>query len=395
MTSNLALRRFTAAAFLMLAGIVHAANEPVQIGLDLEVGDLSSTSDEAIRLGVAQAVAEINQRGGVLNGRPLEVLVRDNRSVPARGVENLRTFAAMPDVVAVMTGKFSPVALEQVKELPALKIVLLDPWAAADGVTQNGQSPNWAFRLSLSDSMAVSAVLRQARSRGLTRLGVLLPNISWGRSTAQALKAQASAAGVEISGTEWYNWGGDPTLIERYLALRQSGAQAIFLVANEREGSQLVRGLAELPDAQKLPVISHWGVSGGDFPKLCGDSLQKIDFVLVQTYSFGTARNESGKALARAAQKAFGVSHPDTIPSPVGIAHAYDLTHLLALAIKKAGSADRAAVRAAMEQLGRFEGVVKRYDKPFTADNHEALRERDLFFSRYQPDGRLSRIEKN
>jgi branched-chain amino acid transport system substrate-binding protein len=348
-----------------------------------------------VRLGVTQAVAEINQRGGVLNGRPLEVLVRDNRSVPARGVENLRTFAAMPDVVAVMTGKFSPVALEQVKELPALKIVLLDPWAAADGVTQNGQSPNWAFRLSLSDSMAVSAVLRQARNRGLTRLGVLLPNISWGRSTAQALKTQANTAGIEISGTEWYNWGGDPTLIERYLALRQSGAQAIFLVANEREGSQLVRGLAELPDAQKLPVISHWGVSGGDFPKLCGDSLQKIDFVLVQTYSFGTARNESGKALARAAQKAFGVSHPDTIPSPVGIAHAYDLTHLLALAIKKAGTADRAAVRSALEQLGRFEGVVKRYEKPFTADNHEALRERDLFFSRYLPDGRLSRIEKN
>lgn len=395
MKSRRALRRLAAAAFLMLAGTVHAANEPVQIGLDLEVGDLSSTSDEAVRLGVTQAVAEINQRGGVLNGRPLEVLVRDNRSVPARGVENLRTFAAMPDVVAVMTGKFSPVALEQVKELPALKIVLLDPWAAADGVTQNGQSPNWAFRLSLSDSMAVSAVLRQARNRGLTRLGVLLPNISWGRSTAQALKTQANTAGIEISGTEWYNWGGDPTLIERYLALRQSGAQAIFLVANEREGSQLVRGLAELPDAQKLPVISHWGVSGGDFPKLCGDSLQKIDFVLVQTYSFGTARNESGKALARAAQKAFGVSHPDTIPSPVGIAHAYDLTHLLALAIKKAGTADRAAVRSALEQLGRFEGVVKRYEKPFTADNHEALRERDLFFSRYLSDGRLSRIEKN
>lgn len=389
------LRRLVAAFLLTIASSFLSANEPVRIGLDLEVGDLSSTSDEAVQLGVAQAVAEINQRGGVLNGRPLDVLFRDNRSVPARGVDNLRTFAAMPDVVAVMTGKFSPVALEQVKELPELQIALLDPWAAADGVIQNGQSPNWAFRLSLSDSMAVSAVLRHVQARGLKRLGVLLPNISWGRSTAQALKAQASAAGVEISGTEWYNWGGDPSLIERYLALRQLGAQAIFLVANEREGSQLVRGLADLPTTQKLPVISHWGVSGGDFPKLCGDSLQKLDFVVVQTYAFGAARNERAKALSRQAQKKFGVSHPDAIPSPVGIAHAYDLTQLLAMAINKAGSTDRAAIRTALENLGRFDGVVKRYERPFSAENHEALSVRDLFFSRYQPDGRLSRIGKH
>lgn len=369
-----------------------AAGEPIRIGLNLEVGDVTSTSDDAVRLGVEQAVEEINRNGGVLGGRQLAVLVSDNRSIPARGVNNLQRFATMPDVVAVMVGKFSPVALELVKELPALKIPLLDPWAAADGVINNGQSPNWAFRLSLSDSMAVGAVLRYARKQGIRRLGVLLPNIAWGRSNDEALKAKAPAGGVGVSRVEWYNWGGDSGLMQRYMALRRSGAEAVFLVANEREGAQFVRELAELPEAQRLPVISHWGVTGGDFPKMSGEALQQIDFVVLQTYSFGQARNEKARNLAQLAQKAFAVAHPESIPSPVGLAQSYDLTRLLAMAIEKAGSSDRSAVRRALESLGPYDGVVKRYAPAFSARQHEALRESDIFFSRYQADGRLSRV---
>lgn len=391
-------RWFVAALLAALAALPMSgfagAGDVVRIGLNLEVGDVSSTSDDAVRLGVEQAIEEINRRGGVLGGRHLEAVVSDNRSVPARGVRNLRDFAATPDVVAVMVGKFSPVALEQVRELPELKIPLLDPWAAADGIIDNGQVPNWAFRLSLSDSMAVDAVLRHARSRGIKRLGVLLPNITWGRSNDEALKARAPASGVSLSRVEWYNWGGDSGLMRRYFELRRSGAEAVFLVANEREGAQFVRELAELPEAQRLPVISHWGVTGGDFPKMCGDALQKIDFVVLQTYSFGQARNERARNLAMQAQQKFSVDHPEAIPSPVGVAHAYDLTHLLAMAIEKAGSTDRDAVRRALEQLPAYEGVVKRFAPAFTAQKHEALRASELFFSRYQADGRLSRVGK-
>lgn len=371
-------------------GESQAGAPTVRIGLDLEIGDVSSTSDEAIRLGVEQAVDEINRSGGVLNGRPLEIVIRDNRSVPARGVANLREFAEMPDLVAVMTGKFSPVALEQVRVLPETRVVLLDPWAAADGIVNNGQTPNWAFRLSLSDTMAVEAILRQAKRDGFRRLGVLLPNIAWGRSNHDALKALAPKYGITLSGVEWYNWGGDASLMQHYVALRQAGAQAVFLVANEREGAFFVRELAKLPVVQHLPVISHWGITGGDFPKMCGDALNKVDLRVVQTYAFSQARNERAKRLAEAARHRFSVEHPDNIPSPVGVAHAYDLIHLLGRAINQAASTDRMAIRAALENLPAHDGVVKRYIQPFTAQRHEALSESDLFFARYGADGRLS-----
>lgn len=385
------------AALLLGCGVVlaHAAPAPVRLGLDLEISDVSSTSDEAVRLGAEQAVKEINARGGVLGGRPLELVVRDNRSVPVRGVENLKAFAAMPDVVAVMGGKFSPVALEQVKVLPEQKIIFLDPWAAADGIIHNGQSPNWAFRLSLSDTMAVSAVLGRAAREGHQRLGVLLPNIAWGRSNHEALKAQAEKAGMTLAAVEWYNWGGDPTLMQRYIALRQAGAQAIFLVANETEGAQFVRELAALPKAQHLPIISHWGITGGDFVRMAGSALDAVDLVVVQTYAFSHARNDRARRLAHQAQAYFAVDHPDRITSPVGVAQAYDLTWLLARAIDRAGTTERAAVRAALERLGPYDGVVKHLAAPFAPNRHEALSAGDLFFSRYRADGRLTRDGRN
>lgn len=375
-----------------LAAVAQAA-APVYIGLDLERLDVTSTSDEAIHFGASQAVREINARGGVLNGRPLELVVKDNRSVPQRGVANLREFAGIPDLVAFLTGKFSPVALDQAPLLPESKLIMLDPWAAADGIVQNGQRPNWAFRLSMNDTMAVRASLRHARAKGYRHIGALLPTIGWGRSNHDALLRELpKVKDMKLTGVEWYTMAGEPVLIDRYLALRQAGAQAIFLVANEREGAQLLREMSRLPAAERLPVISHWGVTGGDFPALAGPALHEQDFTVVQTYGFGRRPNARARALATAAMRRFRVDHPEKIPSPVGIAQAYDLVHLLAMAIDRAGGTDRQAVRAALERLPAYDGVVKRLRAPFTARRHEALSDRDLFFARYRRDGRLEEV---
>ena len=72
---------------MLFSGSTLAAGEeprkPIYIGLDAEIGHKTSTSDEAIRNGILIAIDDINQAGGLLGGRPLELLIKDNRSVPA------------------------------------------------------------------------------------------------------------------------------------------------------------------------------------------------------------------------------------------------------------------------------------------------------------------------
>ena len=47
----------------------------------------------------------------VLHDRPLQVAIKDHRSIPARGIRNIEEFAAMPDLVAVFGGRSSAAIL--------------------------------------------------------------------------------------------------------------------------------------------------------------------------------------------------------------------------------------------------------------------------------------------
>ena len=385
--------RFLLPLLLLLAAslAVAAEKKPVYVGLDAEFGHAGSTSAQAIRMGMLIAMEEVNQAGGVLGGRPLQLIERDNKSLPARTLANLQELAAQPDLIAVFGGRFSPPLLEAVSLAHELKLPLLSPWAASDGIVDNGFAPNYVFRLSLRDSWAMPTMLRHAAKKGARQVGLLLVNTSWGRGNHQAAGAYVALhPEMKIVGTQWFNRT-DTTLLDKVAVLKQAGAQAIVLVANA-EASHLVREMAALPKAERLPIVSHWGMSGGNFFEESGPALQEIDFSLVQTYSFIDAKGPKARQVLAAAQRLFGVKDARSLAAPVGLAHAYDLTHILARAIDRAGSTERTAVRAALEQVRNYEGLIKRYPQPFTPARHEALSLEDVFMARYAPDGAIVRI---
>ena len=385
--------RFLLPLLLLLtaAGPAAAEKKPVYVGLDAELGLISSTSAQAIRMGMLIAMEEVNQAGGVLGGRSLQLMERDNKSLPARALENLKELAAQPDLVAVFGGRFSPPLLESLPLVHALKLPLLVPWAAADGIVDNGYAPNYVFRLSLRDRWAMPTMLRHAAKKGDKQVGLLLVNTSWGRSNHKAAEVYAALhPEMKIVDTQWFNRA-DKTFLDKVTALKQAGAQAIVLVAYD-EASQLVREMATLPKAERLPIVSHWGASGGNFAEAAGPALQEVDFDMVQTYSFIGAKTPKARQVLAAAQRMFGVKDARRLAGPVGLAHAYDLTHILARAIDRAGSTERPAVRAALEQVRNYEGLIKHYPQPFTPARHEALSQEDVFMARYAPDGAIVRI---
>jgi len=334
----------------------------------------------------------VNAGGGVLGGRPLQAVVLPNRAVPARGIENIRTFAARKDAVAVFCGKFSPVVLEEIPVLHELEMPLLDPWAAADAIVDNGRHPSFVFRLSLRDGWAMHTMMDYAASRGLERVALLLPNTAWGRSNAAGADAYARAHPVpRIVSTRWFNWGVE-SLAEDYEAFRAAAAQAVIFVTNEGPGALLVREMAALPPEKRMPIIAHHGVAGGDLVTLSGPSLGKVDLTAVQFFTFVGDTRPQARALLAAVEKRYGVLDAGHVLSAGGLAAAYDLTHLLARAIQKAGTTDRKAVRKALEELREYDGAVKRLPRPFTPERHEGLSEEDLFMARFTPDGALVRI---
>lgn len=366
--------------------VMAAKAKPILLGIDGEFGLLNSTSAQAVELGVRVAVDQINASGGVLDGRPLQVVIKDHRSIPARGIRNIHEFHAMTDLVAVFGGRFSPVVIEELPVLKTVKIPFLAVWSAADAIVDNGTSPNYAFRLSLRDSLAMPFMLRKAHERGLDRVGLLLTNTSWGRSNLAAVeKYSALNNSPRVVGTAWYNWQ-ERSLIDKYLKLHEAGSKAILLVANDDEAAVLVNEMAALPKARRIPILSHWGITGGRFFQQAGKSLKDVDFSVIQTFSFLQARKSALDRFMASAGK-FGIKRIEDIESPVGVAHAYDMTHILAKAIELAGSTERTKVRDALEKVPSHDGLVKRYAPPFTPARHEALGNGELLMARFREDG--------
>ncbi|MFS2014667.1 ABC transporter substrate-binding protein [Azospirillum sp. CT11-132] len=367
--------------------------EPVVLALDGEFGLTNSTSAESIQRGILTAIDDINRNGGVLGGRPLTLITREHRSISARGIKNIRELATIPGLVAVFGGRFSPVVIEELPVLEQTRTLFLAPWSSADDIVDNGMEPNYIFRLSLRDSLAMPFLLKRATDRGLTHVGLLLTNTAWGRSNLEAANSYlAGHKTPDLVGTAWYNWR-DRSLIDKYQALADAGAQAILLVANDDEAAVLVREVAALPPQRRLPILSHWGVTGGDFVGQAGPALQEVDFSVIQTVSPFRIPKDRLAPVLETAGRLFGIHRPEDIVSPVGFLHAYDLTRILALAIDRAGTADRAAVRDALEQVGPYHGVTRDYDRPFAPGRHEALGPDDLLMARFRADGVLVPVD--
>ena len=311
--------------------------------------------------------------------------------MPARAEANFRELAAQPGLIAIMGGKFSTAALPCIPLAHDLGVPLLLPWSSADSLIDHGRSPSWTFRLSLRDSWVAPALIDRAVAAGPKRLGFLLPANAWGRSNDAAIRQHLNRRGLPPGTTAWYPFGAE-SMIDAWSTLVAAGAEVVVLVANEGEGAVLVRELAKAPASARRPLVCHWGLTGGDFVRLAGPGLHLLDLQVIQTFSFLDARGSTAERVLEILQAQGAAADGHDVLGPVGLAQAYDLTHLVLRATAKAGTTERTAIRTALEHLGPYDGLVGRLEEPFTADRHEALDPSRIFFCQWDAAGVLRRV---
>jgi branched-chain amino acid transport system substrate-binding protein len=349
------------------------AGEPIKIGLTAAVSGGSAASGEAIKKGLQIAMDEINAKG-LLGGRKLELVIRDDEGNPAKGVTIARELVEREKAVVIFGGLHTTVALAQVPVWHELRTPYMGVWAAGTEITRNGKSPNFVFRVSANDDYVDKFLVRYATDTlKKSKPGLLLENTAWGQSNEAGLNKYLGPKNIKPVGTEKFNWN-DPDMSPQLLRLKNAGADHVILVGNAPEAAQVVKSRAKI--GWEIPMVSHWGVSGGRFAELTGDLSDGV--VFFQTYSFFGKQNEQGQAVLKALKDKYGVKGPEEVIAPVGVANAYDGLHLVALAIEQAGATDGVKLRDALENLkGEHKGLIKTYKRPFTPDQHDALTDED------------------
>ncbi len=385
-----------------------APEQVVHIYLDADLSG-AKASGVSIERGIRTALDEAN---GTVGDFELKLLVRDHRGNSGRSKDHLDEFLEDAAALAVVSGLHSPPLLAHRDFINENEILVMDPWAAAGPITRYPSANNWIFRLSVDDTKAGYVISQYAvEERGFRRPLLVLENTGWGKSNERTMEAALEELGTDPVGVLWFNWSlTDRGAKELLMNARALDPDCIFFVGNSNEAKTLVQNMARLPEEQRIPICSHWGLTGGDFPKVIGaDIRSNIDLTFIQTsFSFVSSELSVFQQLVFNRCQALFPGQVKTyadLEAPTGFIHAYDLTRILIEALKQiepSGNAleDRRRTRIALEHLRvPVQGLIKVYEQPFgvwsgdNPDAHEALEISDYKMARYGDRGQIELVK--
>ncbi|NGM22785.1 ABC transporter substrate-binding protein [Roseomonas stagni] len=243
-----------AGSAIATAALIGARGSAAQ-GAPVKVGELNSYARMAAfsvpyRNAIQLAVDGINRAGGVMGGRPLEFVFRDDGSTPGDAVrvaEDLLT----REGCAFLAGTFlSNVGLAVSDLANQRKKLFLATEPLTDALTM-AQGNRYTWRLRPSTYMQTRMLTEAARGRTTRRWAIVAPNYEYGQSAAANFKRliTASIPGAEIV-AEQYPALGRVDAGATVGALAQARPDGIFnvlfgpdLTAFVREGN--TRGLFE------------------------------------------------------------------------------------------------------------------------------------------------------
>ncbi len=368
MKFHLKLLVLVSTAALSLTAI---AADTIKIGLSGPFTGGSSPMGVSMRDGVKLAVSEINAKGGVM-GRKLELIERDDEAKNERGVQIAQELINKEKVVATVGFINTGVALASQRFYQEAKIPVMNNVATGSLVTKQFLPPefpdNYIFRTSANDIIQSGMIVDEVLKRKYTKIAILADSTNYGQLGREDLERTLAAKGIKPVTVEKYNIK-DVDMTSQLLKSKQAGAEVVITYGIGPELAQIANGMEKL--GWKVPMLGSWTLSMGNFIDNAG---QNGDGARMPQTFIQDGNTPKRKAFIDAYIKAYKPAN-DRISSPVSAAQGYDSIYILAAAIKQAGTTDGPKVREALENLKeKVDGVVASYDKPFTRDDHEAIK---------------------
>src|SRR5438309_7710217 len=181
------LRAATIGAAMSFAVTTAAlAEDTVKIGvLLIDSGPLAGLKDTQVKA-VNLAVEQINAAGGAA-GRKLEANFITYPGTPDTAVDGA-TRAVQKDGAMFITGMDTSAVTPALQaKLPALKALMFDVMANADGLTGKNCSPNY-FRVNANDSMIMGAFREFLKDQGIKTWAIIAVDYAAGRDSAEKFK---------------------------------------------------------------------------------------------------------------------------------------------------------------------------------------------------------------
>jgi branched-chain amino acid transport system substrate-binding protein len=391
---------------LLLASNACIALEELEIWLDVDNTN-NAESAQSIILGIETALSEARYK---VQGKLIKLKVKDHHGNVLRSKRNYEAYKDSPNAVVMIGGVHSPPYIKNRKYINDNKLLTMVAWAAGSPITKPRTENNWIYRVSLDDSLAGQALIDFAVNvKQCSRIGLLLEDTPWGESNKRNMAQALSSYPNTKYSVKRFGWGvSKNTMLSTLEGYKKSKTDCLVLVANAQESVKLFNALSEYKEKVPLKVISHWGVTTGNFFEQVGYSLTlKYDLSFIQTcFSFDKLPKEKAKRILSYSKSVKSCSQGCNIKAPIGFAHAYDITSILLKILSQSdlsqsASAIRYQVKNKLEMPIGFNGLVKLYEYPFTKYDpkkniraHEALDMTDICMGYYDQHGKIKIQDK-
>ncbi|MCO5158699.1 MAG: ABC transporter substrate-binding protein [Aquamicrobium sp.] len=300
-----------------------------------------------IHEGAKLAVAQVNEQGGILDGRTLTLLQGDSTCIDTTAASAAADRMVNSENVTGLVGPLcsgETIAAANTAAIPG-GVVLISP--AATSPALSGLNDNdLVFRTTPSDAYSGQVLAKLLNEANYGSIAITYVNNDYGKGFADATAAAFEALGGTVAANEAHEDGKADYRAELG-SLASSGADVLVVLAYvDGSGQTIVRQALEGGDFDKF--------AGGD--GMVGDSIVgavgegKLDgFIGVKIGSSETA----GTTLFTEAAKAAGFD-----PAGSFVAQSYDAAFMLALAIQKNGSDSREGLSAALREIASAPGEV-------------------------------------
>lgn len=366
-------------AALCMAGAATApalAQYTVKVGVVGPFSGPSATTGRHMLHGIQLAVEQINARGGYM-GRTLELVVRDNRGQPELGRKVAQDIVA-EGVVATIGFCSTGVAMKALAVFQQARIPLLVPCSTGRSVTSTyPAASSYIFRIAAPDNTQAPFVVEDILSRGWSRVALFADNSPDGQAGRKEI--ETALAAHYLKPVFVGSLSASPRDVRAQLtSARDAQPHVIVSAGQSAHSAALAQGREEL--GWKVPQVGAWPMSQAFQVREANDAAEGT--LAAQTF-IAEPSNDRRTMFLNAYVNKFGNLPTEPMPA----AQAYDATYLLMYALLSIGDKrlDGPALKHALENIERiYYGVVSIYERPFSANNKDAIKPQMLMMGKLQ-----------
>jgi len=341
---------YAAIAALIAASTGSAFAAEIKVG---SVGGVTGPIAEllvSILAGRNLAAKQVNDQGGLLKGQTYRLVLADSQCDPKAAVDAANKVVNVEQVVAVLGASCSGATNGMVQSvtIPAGVVVLSDS-ATAPSITHL-KDHDLVFRVAPSDAYQGGALAKLAYQSGYRKLAMTYANDDYNAGLAGVFNKSFKKLGGTITGNQMHE-PKQPSYRSEVATLARGGAEGLAIFAYY--GSS---GITIVRNSLENGLFHKFLGADGMFSQVVIDQIgaKNLRGNIMVTQSASDTKDASYKAFA-SAFKATGKN-----PAAPYAAHGYDISFLMALAIEKAGAADRSKIAPALRAVANPPGIVIR-----------------------------------